>query len=50
MMLTALCHELYELAEGAGYSKQDYTAISKIYQDAADITIATGQPRTTERD
>jgi 3-hydroxyisobutyrate dehydrogenase-like beta-hydroxyacid dehydrogenase len=45
MMLTALSYQLYELAEGAGYGREDYCAISKIYQDAADITIATGQPR-----
>jgi 3-hydroxyisobutyrate dehydrogenase-like beta-hydroxyacid dehydrogenase len=45
MMMTALAYELYELAEGAGYSREDYSSISKIYQDAANITIATGKPR-----
>lgn len=45
MMMTGLAYQLYELAEGAGYSKQDYCAISKIYQDAANVTIATGKPR-----
>jgi 3-hydroxyisobutyrate dehydrogenase-like beta-hydroxyacid dehydrogenase len=45
MMLTALSYQLYELAEGAGYSKEDYCSISKIYQDAANVTIATGKPR-----
>jgi 3-hydroxyisobutyrate dehydrogenase-like beta-hydroxyacid dehydrogenase len=50
MMVTALCHELYELSEGAGYAQQDYSAISKIYQDAANITIATGEPRKPTND
>ncbi len=45
MMMTGLAYQLYELSEGQGYSRQDYSAISKIYQDAANITIATGQPR-----
>jgi 3-hydroxyisobutyrate dehydrogenase len=45
MMMTGLAYQLYELAEGQGYSRQDYSAISKIYQDAANITVATGQPR-----
>jgi 3-hydroxyisobutyrate dehydrogenase-like beta-hydroxyacid dehydrogenase len=45
MMITALAYELYELAEGAGYAGEDYCSVSKIYQDAANITIATGQPR-----
>jgi 3-hydroxyisobutyrate dehydrogenase-like beta-hydroxyacid dehydrogenase len=45
MMMTALAYQLYELAEGQGYSREDYCAISKIYQDAANVTIATGEPR-----
>lgn len=45
MMLTALSYQLYELAEGMGYASEDYSSISKIYQDAANITLATGQPR-----
>ncbi len=45
MMMTGLAYQLYELAEGQGYNKDDYSAISKIYQDAANVTIATGQPR-----
>ncbi len=48
MMLTALSYQLYELAEGMGYASEDYCAISKIYQDAANVTIATGQPRRPE--
>ncbi len=46
MMMTALSYQLYEMAEGAGYARDDYSAISRIYQDAANITIATGKPRT----
>lgn len=45
MMMTGLAYQLYELAEGQGYAKEDYSAISKIYQDAANITIATGEQR-----
>lgn len=45
MMMTALAYQLYELAEGAGDGRQDYSAVSKIYQDAANVTIATGKPR-----
>ncbi len=45
MMMTGLAYQLYELAEGQGYAGQDYSAVSKIYQDAADITIATGKSR-----
>ncbi|MFP4440075.1 MAG: NAD(P)-dependent oxidoreductase [Chloroflexaceae bacterium] len=45
MMMTGLAYQLYELAEGQGYNKDDYSAISKIYQDAANVTIATGKPR-----
>lgn len=45
MMMTGLAYQLYELAEGQGYGRQDYCSISKLYQDAAHVTIATGQPR-----
>ncbi|NJN66739.1 MAG: NAD(P)-dependent oxidoreductase [Chloroflexaceae bacterium] len=45
MMMTGLAYQLYELAEGQGYGREDYWAISKLYQDAADVTIATGKPR-----
>ncbi len=45
MMMTALAYQLYELAEGQGYGREDYSSISKIYQDAANITVATGNPR-----
>ncbi|MCU0491181.1 MAG: NAD(P)-dependent oxidoreductase [Chloroflexaceae bacterium] len=45
MMLTGLAYQLYELAEGAGDGRSDYSAISKLYQDTANVTIATGKSR-----
>ena len=45
MMGTALAHQLYTVVKGLGYNREDYSAISRIYQDAAGITIATGQKR-----
>lgn len=45
MMMTALAYQLYELAEGHGYQREDYCSVSKIYQDAANVTIATGKTR-----
>ncbi len=50
MMMTGLSYQLYELAEGQGYGRQDYCAISKIYQDAANVTIATGKARDARRE
>lgn len=41
----ALAHQIFAQAKGLGYGRQDYSAVSKITQDAANITIATGQPR-----
>ncbi len=49
MMMTALAYQLYEMAEGAGYGREDYCAVSKLYQDAADVTIATGNTRKTNK-
>lgn len=45
MMVTGLAYQLYELTKGQGYGREDYCSVSKIYQDAANVTIATGQPR-----
>jgi 3-hydroxyisobutyrate dehydrogenase len=45
MMMTALAYQLYEMAETQGYGSEDYSSISKLYQDAAHITIATGKER-----
>jgi 3-hydroxyisobutyrate dehydrogenase-like beta-hydroxyacid dehydrogenase len=40
-----LAYQLFAQAKGLGYGRQDYSAVSKLTQDAANITIATGQPR-----
>lgn len=45
MMGTALAQQLYGVVKGLGYNREDYSAISRIYQDAAGITIATGEKR-----
>ena len=42
---TGVAYQLFTLAKGLGYGREDYSAISKLTQDAANITIATGQPR-----
>jgi 3-hydroxyisobutyrate dehydrogenase-like beta-hydroxyacid dehydrogenase len=44
MMSTALSQQLYATLKGMGYNREDYTAIARIYQQAAGITIATGEP------
>ncbi len=45
MMMTGLAFQLYELSEGHGHSRDDYSAVSLIYQEAANVTIADGKPR-----
>ena len=45
MMLTGLAFQLFELSEGHGGSAMDYSAVARFYQDAADITIASGKKR-----
>jgi 3-hydroxyisobutyrate dehydrogenase len=40
-----LAHQLFTLAHGLGYGQQDYSAVSLLYQQAADVVIATGRPR-----
>ncbi len=42
---TSLSAQLFTQAKGLGYGRKDYSAVSLLYQDAADITIATGRPR-----
>jgi 2-hydroxymethylglutarate dehydrogenase len=39
-----LAYQLFTQAQGLGYGRQDMTAISKIYQQAANINIVTGEP------
>ncbi|WP_420799362.1 NAD(P)-dependent oxidoreductase [Ktedonospora formicarum] len=43
----ALAYQIFTQAQGLGYGRQDMTAISKIYQQAANINIVTGQPYGT---
>lgn len=37
--------QLFAQAHGLGYGQKDYSAVSLLYQDAAQITIATGRAR-----
>lgn len=39
-----LAYQLFTQAKGLGYGQQDMTAISKIYQSAAQVNIVTGEP------
>ena len=43
MMSTALSQQLYATLKGMGYNREDYTAIARIYQQAAGVIIATGE-------
>ncbi len=43
MMGTALSQQLYMTLMGMGYNREDYTAVARIYQDAAGVIIATGE-------
>lgn len=45
MMMTALAFQLYGTMKGLGEGRSDYSAVSKLYQDAANVTIATAKPR-----
>lgn len=42
---TSLSAQLFAQAQGLGYGRKDYSAVSLLYQNAAQITIATGTPR-----
>jgi 3-hydroxyisobutyrate dehydrogenase len=44
LMLSGLAYQIYELAEAAGNGRNDYSAVSKIYQQAAGVRIADGGP------
>ncbi len=45
-----LAYQLFTQATGLGYGRQDMTAISKLYQQAAHINIVTGQPFQSEEE
>ncbi|GHO64019.1 2-hydroxy-3-oxopropionate reductase [Ktedonobacter sp. SOSP1-52] len=42
---TSLSAQLFTQAHGLGYGQKDYSAVSLLYQNAAQITIATGRAR-----
>lgn len=41
--------QLFALSRGLGRGEMDYSAVSLLYQDAAGVTIATGEPRRPGR-
>lgn len=45
MPLANLAHELYGFCTQGPGADQDYSFVSTLFQDAADITVATGRPR-----
>jgi 3-hydroxyisobutyrate dehydrogenase-like beta-hydroxyacid dehydrogenase len=45
---TGLSTQLFAQAQGLGYGRKDYSAVSLLYQDAAQVTIATGAHRLRE--
>ncbi len=45
MPVTALAAQLYAMAKALGYGRSDYSAVSQIYQQAANLVIATGASR-----
>lgn len=44
----AVAHQIYGLLKGLGKGDLDFSAVSTLYQDAANITVATGKPRRGE--
>jgi len=48
LMAGGLAHQIYGLLKGLGKGDLDFSAVSTLYQDAANVTIATGKPRRTE--
>ena len=48
MFATGLSTQLFTQAQGLGYGCKDYSAVSLLYQDAAQVTIATGAHRLRE--
>lgn len=45
----ALARQLYQLARSEGLGEQDYSVVSTLYQQAADVLIATGKPYRTDK-
>jgi 3-hydroxyisobutyrate dehydrogenase-like beta-hydroxyacid dehydrogenase len=50
MPLANLTHELYGLRMQGPGADRDYSYVSTIVQDAADVTVATGRPRSEPKD
>jgi 3-hydroxyisobutyrate dehydrogenase-like beta-hydroxyacid dehydrogenase len=46
MPLANLTHELYGLCMQGPGADRDYSYVSTVFQDAADVTVATGRPRS----
>lgn len=46
---TGLAAQLFTQAQGVGYGQKDYSAVSLIYQEAAQINIATGGQRSARQ-
>jgi 3-hydroxyisobutyrate dehydrogenase-like beta-hydroxyacid dehydrogenase len=46
MPLANLAHELYGFCMQGPGADQDYSFVSTLFQDAADVTVATGRPRS----
>lgn len=49
MMATAMAQQLYAVVKGMGYNRDDYSAVSRIYQAAAGVNIATGEKYEPEK-
>ena len=45
MLLANLAHELYGFCTQGPGADQDYSYVSTVFQDAANITVATSEPR-----
>ncbi len=43
MPVAGLAQQLYAMAKALGYGRNDYSAVSQIYQQAANVAIATGK-------
>ncbi len=40
----ALAYQIFTQAKGLGYAREDMTAVSKLYQQAANVNLVSGQP------
>lgn len=49
MMATAMAQQLYAVVKGMGYNRDDYSVVSRIYQSAAGVNIATGEKFEPEK-